>query len=418
MVVEIPPEEALVGITGYSTEAPGFSGVFKKTPADFVVEEIPETPKIEENGKYTIVKVRLKNWDTNKFVLRLARDLGIYSDRITYAGTKDKFAVTVQNFCINSHIENLPEIPDVEYLETFRTNKMLRLGSLKGNRFTVTVQDLETDSRNFGDIFNEIEDAGGFPNYYGLQRFGSMRPITHIVGKHLLYGDFEGAVKEYICDPEVDTEDFRLHFSETGDAELALAEFPKNLAFERSLLQRLASGESYERALRAFPRNLTMLFVHAYQSYIFNIALSRRSEIVQDMKEVQLGDFVSPVDEYFNSAKGELFQCDRFNHEKLNRLSVENKVRPVIKLPGYETVLEDNSMDKIVKEILESQGVSLENFRVKGNRSVSSRGNYRIVSALPVGYGYEPPNKIKFSLGKGIYATVFLREFLKGQALS
>ncbi len=414
----VPFAESLVGITRYASWGNGFSATFKDEPEDFAVSEITDRPGESPEGKYTIVTVRLRNWDTNKFVMRLARDLGIYQDRITYAGTKDKYAVTTQDFCINGVVERLPDLQDVEYLDQYRSSKPIRLGSLQGNSFSVRLKDCGPIGKEAENIYSEIRESGGFPNYYGLQRFGSLRPVTHRVGKFLVRGDFESAVNEYICDPEFDNEDFRLNFCSSRDTETALEEFPQNLVFERTLLKRLEEGDSYLRALQSFPRNLTMLFVHAYQSYIFNRALSKRFDLVKDMKEIVTGDFVIPVDGYYNPEHMEPFLCDGFNVEKLNSLSAEGKVRPVIKLPGYGTKLTDGPMDRVVAELMEEENVKIEDFRVKGSRAISSRGSYRIVSSFPVDFSLEEENVMSFSLGKGIYATVLLREFLKGQVLS
>lgn len=416
--MKVPEEEIRVGITRYASKEPGIDASFRTEPEDFTVEEISAEKNVSENGKYTVFRVKLRNWDTNKYVMKLARELGIYQNRITYAGTKDKRAITIQNFCINGVFDRIPDFKDAEILEIYRTDSPVKLGFLLGNRFQVRLGNCGNIEQASNRIYRELSSLGGFPNYYGLQRFGTMRPITHLVGKFLVLGDFESAVREYICDPHIDHEDFRLAYNESHDAEQALQDFPAGLIFERTLLRRLADGESPERALRAFPRNLTMLFVHAYQSYIFNTALSRRLELVKDMKEILEGDLVIPVDGYFNALDEPPFQCDRFNIGKLNRLSSENRVRPVIKLPGFESRLNQGAMDRIVSDILQEESVKTENFRINGNRTVSSKGSYRIVSAQPVEFSAYDGNMLRFSLGKGIYATVLVREFLKGQALS
>ena len=96
--------ETYIGIHGYSTHTPKINGIIKFNPESFIVNEIPADIQKDINGKYTILKVKLRNWDTNKFVIFLSKLLHISKKRITYGGTKDKTAITTQYFCIN--IEN------------------------------------------------------------------------------------------------------------------------------------------------------------------------------------------------------------------------------------------------------------------------------------------------------------------------
>ena len=118
----------------------------KMEAEDFQVVEIPQQVSMQENGKYTVLKLRLKNWETNHFVIEFSRYLGISRKRITYAGTKDKRAVTTQYFCINA--EKIPEqikIKDVEELDRFKTDKIIDLGDLLGNKFEIRVESQESE---------------------------------------------------------------------------------------------------------------------------------------------------------------------------------------------------------------------------------------------------------------------------------
>ncbi len=112
----------------------------KESPEDFVVEEIPLGLEPSEAGRYWVLKVRLRSWDTNAFLIELADRLRISRKRITYAGTKDKHGITTQYFCINAPVDpGSIRIRDAEILEWFRTDRMLRLGDLVGNRFRVRI---------------------------------------------------------------------------------------------------------------------------------------------------------------------------------------------------------------------------------------------------------------------------------------
>ncbi|WP_290704950.1 tRNA pseudouridine(13) synthase TruD, partial [Ferroplasma sp. Type II] len=145
--------DSIIGIEGYSTRIPGIPGKIKYDPESFTVNEIPVEIPENNHGKYTILKVRLRNWDTNKFLMRLADQLHISNKRITYAGTKDKIGITTQYFCINlpesMEIANL-NIGDAEIISTFRTDKMIKLGDLLGNEFIIDIQSDDDNTARIG----------------------------------------------------------------------------------------------------------------------------------------------------------------------------------------------------------------------------------------------------------------------------
>ncbi len=409
--------DSIIGIEGYSTRTPGIPGKIKYDPESFIVNEIPVEIPENTHGKYTILKVRLRNWDTNKFLMRLADQLHISNKRITYAGTKDKIGITTQYFCINlpesMEIGNL-SIGDAEIISTFRTGKMIKLGDLLGNEFIIDIQSDDDNTVRIGDTIDEIFKNLGFPNFYGYQRFGSIRANTHKIGKLLIQNKYEEAVKMYIYDPEFDREDYRKTFGETGDARKAMKEFPEYLTFERSLLGYIIRENTYKDAFSVFPRYLSMLFIHAYQSYIFNRILSERMKLTGSMYKVLGGDILYPVDRYFNPDRNQMIRASSYNIEKLNRLSMENRIRPAIPLIGYDTELSSGLEGDIEKKIMEDEEINKKDFNLSSDRRMGSSGDYRIISVLPADFKIIGKNKIKFSLGKGVYATSLLREFIKG----
>lgn len=403
-----------IGIKGYSSRTKGFAGQIKQDPQDFIVEEIPKEIKRSDNGKYLILRVRLRDWDTNKFLIRLARQLGISKKRITYAGTKDKVGITTQYFCINTQKDaSSIGIADAEVLEHFRSDEILRLGDLVGNRFEISIEFPEDKTGLIEKIYSEVVDAGGFPNFYGIQRFGSLRTNTHKIGRSIVKGNYEEAVRLYIYDPEIDEEDFRMRFGETGNASAALEEFPMHLNYERTLLGYIKETGKAEGAFERFPRNLSMLFVHAYQSYIFNLALSERMKMVERIDEIIEGDIAFPIDEYFNMKREEPIKVNKFNVAKIQKLAAEDKVRASLPIFGFESEFDKGPMGEIEHKILDGEKITPEDFRVQGFPEISSKGERRIVSAKPVGFKITGKNKIEFSLGRGIYATSLIREFLK-----
>lgn len=408
-------KETEIGIEGRISSYPGIPGSIKNSPDDFVVDEIPIDIPRKGDGKYLYLKVRLRNWDNNRFLMRLARELGVSRKRITFAGTKDKTAVTTQYFCVNTESElRDSRLGDVSVLETFRSDRMLKLGDLLGNNFTIVIEDQEDHGHDIRRIAEDVSSKGGFPNYFGIQRFGSIRTNTHIIGKYIVNGDTAEAVKRYIADPEIDSEDFRLEFYRTLDAKEALRNFPMHLNFERSLLSHIAETGDFQSAFSSFPLNLRTMFVHAYQSYLFNLMLSERIKKAGNLVDVFEGDIAVPVDRYFNPAVNEGYiNVTKFNIEKITRLSSMDKVRVTAPLVGYESELSGGVQGEIETEVLEKEKVSPSMFRINQDPSMSSSGERRIVSAKPVDLNIPKKNTLSFALGKGIYATSFLREILK-----
>ncbi len=407
--------EKIVGIERYITSTPGMGGRIKEEPDDFYVEEIADL-KLSEDGDYLILKVRKKNWDTMNFARTLSNALGISQKRISFAGTKDKRAVSVQYFAIRGvkaeQVEKV-SIRDAEIEIVGYSRRAIQLGDLAGNRFRI----LTAGCRN-GELFKETLDElkdRGTPNFFGLQRFGSVRFITHEVGRLILQGDYEGAFWVYVAKPfEGEKEEVRRireDLWKTRDAKLGLREFPKHLRYERLLLQKLREGKSEEEALLALPKNLKMMFIHAYQSYIFNRLLSARIDEFGNLKDVMDGDHACYLT--FRTPKPTFSDCTEIavNIERVRYLLRERVAALALPLVGYATELKGWS--KLAAEYLAEDNLDIRNFRTE-HKEFSSSGSYRaadmIVEISEIKFDGEI---FDFYLPKGCYATVLLREFLK-----
>src|SRR5438876_12205718 len=189
-----------VGIEGYLTSTPGLGGTIKASADDFVVDEISSPPTPAIDGRYTIVALRVRNWETNRLVRQLARTLHISRRRIGFAGTKDKRAITTQLFSfddVRPEAIKALRLKDTEVVDVFRSDRGLEIGDLRGNRFRVVVRRLalppEQAATAAAETARQLRVFGGFPNFFGVQRFGSVRPITHVVGRHIVRGEFREA---------------------------------------------------------------------------------------------------------------------------------------------------------------------------------------------------------------------------------
>ncbi|HHR1332602.1 TPA: tRNA pseudouridine(13) synthase TruD [Klebsiella pneumoniae] len=153
---------------------PQSSGQLKANPEDFlVVEDLGFAPDGE--GEHVLVRI-LKNGCNTRFVAdALAKFLKIHAREVSFAGQKDKHAVTEQWLCARVPGKEMPDLSKFQLegcqvLEYARHKRKLRLGALKGNQFTVILREI-SDRQDVETRLQAIAERG-VPNYFGAQRFG------------------------------------------------------------------------------------------------------------------------------------------------------------------------------------------------------------------------------------------------------
>ena len=403
----------------YLSEKPGIGGRIKAQPEDFVVIEEP-LPSIFEGRKHAVFLLKKRNWDTMAAIKEIAKRAGMRHHDIGFAGTKDRHAVTYQYISVPANAEGKVQgvqIRDIE-LRFVSYGRFIKLGHLLGNRFKIIVRDVDEKAlERTKEIIHELREKGGFPNYFGYQRFGEKRVTNHLVGKLLLQGDFEGAARLFLGahGGGMEGDEARRHFWETGDVDKALEEFPNFLRYERTLLHRYKETGSWKRAFLSLPLPIMRIFIHAYQSYLFNIYLSRRIEEGLPLNEALVGDIVVQV-------KGGIPYRDRtYRVTETNVDFVNEKIRrsqAMVSGPlfGFAMRRAKGLPGRLEGEILEEEGLSLEVFK-KLPKPMAEPGGRRELLIRPLGltYGYVPGTGMcfRFFLPKGVYATSVLREIMK-----
>jgi tRNA pseudouridine13 synthase len=463
---EAHPVERTVGVEFYVSDRDGTGGRLRATPADFRVREretVDPEPVDAAPGDYAhvLLRVTLTDWDTNDFAARLSDALGVSRERVSWAGTKDKRAVTTQLFSVRDVDPGaVPEIDGAEIEVVGRFGRALRFGDLAGNEFVVRVRDAERpdavaavsrDLRAFargdrGDAGGDGDDAGGdgrgddasgvvaVPNYFGQQRFGSRRPVTHEVGLHVARGEWREAVLAYAGNPfeaEPDsTREARAFVErEAGrddpDWAAAAERMPGRLRFERSMLHRLAERSDgpgdYRRALEAVPSNLQRLFVNAAQSYAFNRVLSERLRRGLPFARPVAGDVVCFADGDVDGAPvPDEDRTQRVTEERVDvvaRHCERGRAFVTAPLVGTDVELAAGVPGEIERGVLDDVGLSPSMFDLPGN--FASRGTRRaalVRTDLSVDSVDGDP-RFSFALPSGSYATVLLREYLKTDPL-
>ena len=415
------PLERELGMCYYASDAEGIGGRLRSAPEDFLVEELPLPEKGGTAGPYLICLLIKKNWELQHAVKEIAKRLGISHRRIGWAGTKDRNAITRQWISIyNVTAEQVAAIhlKDITLEPVRQSNEALSLGQLLGNRFDLVIRDTYATDLAAQVQALTVTASEGVPNYFGLQRFGAIRPVTHRVGEWILRGDFEQAVLTYVGQEfpgEVDpVKSIRSDFLATRNPEPALRNLPVHMAFERAMLHHLYTHPGdYSGALKELPPKLLSLFVSAFQSYLFNCALSQRFDDGHTLNDPVPGDRL-----LFANGRTDVATATNINavaiHIKRGRCSI------ALFMPGKERSVAATYGERIMASLLDEHRIIAEDFeRASAFVNTKFDGAWRpIALKTTIESAIENSDvRLKFTLPPGHYATTVCREFMKADPL-
>jgi tRNA pseudouridine13 synthase len=400
------------------SEAPGIGGAIKQKPDDFIVKEItskgmilepdseykPEDlgEEVSEEGKFTTIVLQKTDWETTSALMAIAKRLDRGRKSISYAGSKDKASVSVQLAAIFGVVPEQFQsikIKDIRINGAWRS-KGIELGSNIGNSFEVKIREINQrdPSKRMEKIIKELD--GRMPNYFDKQRFG-LRLNNATIGAKLIKGRIEAALFEFLANSEGENNkeaiEARKRFADEQDYSQALAYFPRYLRLERTVIGYMAQYNNPANAFRKMPRGISIMFIHAVESLIFNMALERR---------INEKDFASSV------------YCSDNKYGFPDPSAVSSKGTYALEaLIGYET--KDDLISEYEKEILEQIGISKESFKIKQIPELSMKGTMRpiIVPVKDTKCNTEEAGTatVNFSVTSGSYATIFLNELMKNQ---
>lgn len=150
--------------------------LIRQSPEDFQVFELPAFEPAG-TGEHVLLGVEKRGANTDWVADELARFCGLARRDVSYAGRKDRNALTVQRFSLHMPGQASPDFsqfdcPGVRVLSMERHDRKLRRGALAGNRFQITLRELDEAGLQIIEQRLPAMIEQGFPNYFGSQRFG------------------------------------------------------------------------------------------------------------------------------------------------------------------------------------------------------------------------------------------------------
>ncbi|EPQ05659.1 Pseudouridylate synthase 7 like protein [Myotis brandtii] len=393
----------------------------------------------KSRGSYCHFVLYKENKDTMDAINVLSKYLRVKPNIFSYMGTKDKRAITVQEIAVlkitAQRLAHLNKCLMNFKLGNFSYQKNpLKLGELQGNHFTVVLRNITGTDDQVEQAMNSLKEIG-FINYYGMQRFGTTAVPTYQVGRAILQNSW-AEVMDLILKPRSGAEKgylvkCREEWAKTKDPAAALRKLPVKRCVEGQLLRGLSKYgmKNIVSAFGIIPRNNRLMYIHSYQSYVWNNMVSKRIE--------EYGLTPVPGDLVLKGATATYIE-----EEDVNNYSIHDVVMP---LPGFDVIYPKHKISDSYREMLTADNLDIDNMRHK-IRDYSLSGAYRKIIIRPQNVSWEvvayddpkiplfntdvdnlegkPPPvfasegkyralKMDFSLPPSTYATMAIREVLK-----
>uniref|UniRef100_UPI00358EDF4B pseudouridylate synthase 7 homolog isoform X1 n=3 Tax=Myxine glutinosa TaxID=7769 RepID=UPI00358EDF4B len=388
--------------------------------------------------KFCRFAVYKENIDTMGAVSLLAKLLRMRHSAFSYAGTKDKRAITVQHMAVcRVTAERLVALnralPNLRLGNFHYVPRPLRLGNLQGNHFSIVLRNISGSKEQVDNAMCSLRDVG-FINYYGMQRFGTTAIPTYMIGRAILRDQWDEAVNLVLKSrPGVEgthTVRCREVWTRTRNPQAALKELPDQRGVEAQLLLGLTHHvKPGPAAFSSISRNTRLMYVHSYQSLLWNRAASLHFR--------KFGLHAAPGD--LIQRRGTVVVLEKGDEEKA---SINDVVLP---LPGFDVKYPTNCVGDAYQTWLAEDGLEPGKLRHRV-RDYALAGAYRNLIVRPTDVTwkltpYDDPKiplmptdmdimegrslqplpaegalsalHLEFSLPPASYATMAVREVLK-----
>ena len=388
----IPEIDSELGLNVYSTKFSGTNGKIKQNNKDFEVSEViseKALDTISEETGFAIYNLRKNGIDTNHALRDVEKRFGLV---LRALGLKDSHAITEQFVQAKTISRSLEKIDGKKYsLKRIGfSKKPIAKQDMLGNKFKIKISDSTKDISQFNEHDKIL-------NFFGYQRFGSKRPITHLVGKAIIQKDYQKAIDFLLnysskYDSEENNQYRKLIAERKSELEI-IDQLPRSMDIETAVLRSLAKSNDQKTAIREIPLQMRRFYVQAYQSYIFNKTLSMAFEYEEELFHPKESDVC-----YDRTS-----QLGKFQNEPDQRLTVP--------LVGH-SYFKKTRFDYYIQKILETEEVSPSEFLIKDFQEISVEGGFRN-SSIQCDNFQTSNDIIEFQLSRGSYATIVIREIFK-----
>jgi tRNA pseudouridine13 synthase len=387
-----PKIDSDIGILVYTTNYRGCGGKIRVRNDDFTVSEVLDkkiTALLSQEDGFAVYKLKKSGIDTNHALQTIFERFGVHLKAL---GLKDSSAQTEQFVCSMTKNKSLQNYSDekISLQKIGFVKKPLSAKDMIGNNFTIKVTGANDNISNFKECDRVL-------NFYGYQRFGSKRPLTHLVGKALVQKRFDKAVELILSyQSEFDTRehnDLRKMMADQSKYLETLSLIPKQMDLERILLREMIEHSNPQKALHKLPLSIRRLYVDAYQSYLLNLTLSKSYEYGEELFTPKHGDVC-----YDKIAK-----LGKYENDPDQNLAV-----PLI---GY-SYFKKTRFDYHISKILEEEQVSAKDFYIKEMQEISVEGGFRTARMVCTDF-VANNDTAKFTLQRGSFATILMREIIK-----
>ena len=387
----IPEIDSEVGLSVYSTKFSGSKGKIKQSNEDFQVSEVISEKALgtisEDNG-LSVYLLTKNGIDTTHALHDIEKRYGL---SLRALGLKDSNAVTEQFVQTKTVSRSLEKIEGKKYsLKRIGfSKKPIAKQDMLGNKFRIKI----SDSTNI----SQFDEYDKILNFFGYQRFGSKRPITHLVGKAIIQKNYQKAIHYLLgYSSKYDSDEnnhYRKLISERKSDSEVIDELPKSMDIEITILKSLVKSDDQKIAIRKIPLQMRRFYVQAYQSYIYNKTLSMAFAYEEDLFLPQENDVC----------------YDRTN--KLGKFQNELGQRLTVPLVGH-SYFKKTRFDYYIQKILEEEEILPSDFLIKDFQEISAEGGFRN-SSIQCDDFQASNDTVEFQLSRGSYATIVIREILK-----